>query len=211
MITNNPLKEISKVKNVFSTLFSGKLSAIFSKKTLSPFKTTNILALLTVLTCAGCSTIQQKVSAAADAIQTDAQIAHDGNFRIKRVRSCLASGDILGAQEHRDTLHSMHYRCIADIEIAAAKYPMQKAEALEGVKKTTEDIWNISDANKRAMALLALLKFELETQGDIPQAKETIKQTEKTIAFILDEHSRKMQRYGELQLLLEKNNHLLSR
>ena len=79
------------------------------------------------------------------------------------------------------------------------------------IQEVIEEIWALSDANKRAMALLSLLKFEMETKKDIPAAKETIKQTEKTIAFILDDHARKMRRYGELQTLLEKHNHLLSR
>lgn len=209
------------VKNIFKgyikkssvslrSCLEGTTSRIL-KKTCAHLTLMFTITSLFMILLSGCSTIGQKVASAADALKTDVQTQHDENFRMRRVRKALLIGNISEAEEQRDTLHAPHWRCVANIEIAAAKYPMQKTEALEAVKKTTEDIWNISDANKRARALLALLKFELETKKDLPQAKETIKQTEKTIAFILDDHSRKMRRYGELQNLLEKHNHLLSR
>lgn len=193
-----------------------KLSAELSenrvfKKTLCYSKHILALSLLSMILLSGCSTISETVASAADALKTDVQTQHDENFRTKRVRKALSSGDILEAEQQRDTLYALHWKCIANIEIATAKYHEDQAEALEMIKTTTEEIWDLSDANKRAMALISLLKFELETKKDIPAAKETIKQTEKTIAFILDDHARKMRRYGELQTLLEKHNHLLSR
>ena len=169
------------------------------------------LSLVSIVCFSGCATVGQKIAGAADAVKADVQTQHDENFRLKRVRKALRSGNILEAEEHRDTLYASHWKCIANLEIAAAKYPSDKAEALSMVEIATEEIWEISDANKRAMALLALLKFELEIKKDIPAAKETIKQTEKTIAFILDDHFRKMRRLGELQMLQDKHNHLLSR
>lgn len=193
-----------------------KLSAELSenrvfKKTLCYSKHILALSLLSMILLSGCSTISETVASAADALKTDVQTQHDENFRIKRVRKASSSGDILEAEQERDTLYAPHWKCIANIEIATAKYHADKAEALGIIQEVIEEIWALSDANKRAMALLSLLKFELETKKDIPAAKETIKQTEKTIAFILDDHARKMRRYGELQTLLEKHNHLLSR
>jgi len=183
----------------------------FFKKTLCYSKRILALSFLSITFLSGCGAVGQKVASAADALKTDVQTQHDENFRIKRVRKALSSGDILEAEQQRETLYAPHWKCIANIEIATAKYHEDQVQALEMIKTTTEEIWDLSDANKRAMALLSLLKFELETKKDIPAAKETIKQTEKTIAFILDDHARKMRRYGELQTLIEKHNHLLSR
>jgi len=211
MIVNKYFKEQIKTKSISSRSCSERTtSGILKKKRAYSMHILATLFLSMVL-LSGCSTIGQKVASAADALKHDVQTQHDENFRIKRVRKALLAGNIPEAEEHRDTLHAPHWRCVADIEIATAKYKANNQEALKIVERTTEDIWAISDANKRAMALLALLSFELGTKKDIPAVKETIKQTEKTIAFILDDHARKMRRYGELQTLIEKHNHLLSR
>lgn len=183
----------------------------FSRYTRTFSKLSRAAAIAATFTLSSCSTIEQKVAEAAEALKTDAQTAHDENFRIKRVRKALIAGDILGAEEHRDTLRSKHWKCIANIEIAAIKYPSEVQEALQIIETASEEIWHIADANKRAMALLALLKFELETKNDAAQAKETVKQLEKTIAFIMDDHVLKMKRYGEFQKILTKHNHLLSK
>ena len=211
MIVRKIFKEKIKTKQSLSKSCSGHITSRFLKKTHIHSKHILVLSFLSIALLSGCSAVGQKVASAADALKTDMQTQHDENFRIKRVRKALSSGDILEAEQQRDTLYAPHWKCIANIEIATAKYHEDQAEALEMIKTTTEEIWELSDANKRAMALLSLLKFELETKKDIPAAKETIKQTEKTIAFILDDHARKMRRYGELQTLLEKHNHLLSR
>ena len=211
MIVNKSFKEKIKANLGLSKSCSGHITRRIIEKTHVRSKCALTIGFLSITLLSGCSIIGQKVAGAAGALKADVQTQHDENFRIKRVRKALLSGDVQAAEEHRDTLHATHWRCIANIEIAAAKYKANNQEALKIVERTTEEIWNISDANKRSKALLALLKFELETEGEIPHAIETIKQTEKTIAFILDDHSRKMRRYGELQILLEKHNHLLIR
>ena len=167
--------------------------------------------MLVVFTLSGCSTISQTVAKAADTVKTEVQTAQDENFRIKRVRKALAFGDIIGAEEHRDTLYAAHWRCIANIEIAEAKYKSNKSEALKIVKDMTEEISNILDADCRATVLLSLLHFELETKKDITEAKETIEQVEQTIAMILNNDYQKMRRKSELQALLETHKHLLNR
>lgn len=211
MIVKEYFKEQMKINSSLSKSCSGHITSQILEKTHIRSKHILALSFLSIIFLSGCSAVGQKVASAADALKTDVQTQHDENFRIKRVRKALSSGDILEAEQQRDALYAPHWKCIANIEIATAKYPTDQAQALEMIKTTTEEIWELSDASKRAMALLSLLKFELETQKDIPAAKETIKQTEKTIAFILDDHARKMRRYGELQTLLEKHNHLLSR
>jgi len=211
MIVNKFFKEPIKKNQKLSKSFSGPIVRRILEKTHRHSKHILALSFLSITFLSGCGAVGQKVASAADALKTDVQTQHDENFRIKRVRKALSSGDILEAEQQRDTLYAPHWKCIANIEIATAKYHEDQAQALEMVKEATEELWDLSDANKRAMALLSLLKFELETKKDIPAAKETIKQTEKTIAFILDDHARKMRRYGELQTLLEKHNHLLSR
>ncbi|MCB1068268.1 MAG: hypothetical protein KDK56_08785 [Simkania sp.] len=211
MIVRKIFKEKIKTKQSLSKSCSGHITSRFLKKTHIHSKHIFALSFLSITFLSGCGAIGQKVASAADALKTDVQTQHDENFRIKRIRNALSSGDILEAERHRDTLYSPHWKCIANIEIATAKYHEDQAQALEMIQVATEEIWGLADANKRAMALISLLKFELETKKDIPAAKETIKQTEKTISFILDDHARKMRRYGELQTLLEKHNHLLSR
>lgn len=211
MIAKNYFKLKIKKTSIFSKSRSGNsVKGILNKMTAFP-KTVLVVVPFSITLLSGCATIGEKVAYAADALKTDVQTQHDENFRIKRVRKALLIGDIPEAEKHRDNLYALHWRCIANLEIAAAKYPTQKSQALKSVKQVTKEIWTISDPNKRAMALLALLKFELETSKDVTQAKKTAKQTKKTIAFILDDHARKMRRYGELQTLIEKHNHLLSR
>ena len=211
MIVNNSFKEQIKTNSSLSKSCSGHIASRFLKKKRRHSKHILALSFLSITFLSGCGAVGQKVASAADALKTDVQTQHDENFRIKRVRKALSSGDILEAEQERDTLYAPHWKCIANIEIAAAKYHADQVQALKMIQAATEEIWELADANKRAMALISLLKFELETKKDIPSAKETIKQTEKTIAFILDDHTRKMRRYGELQTLLEKHNHLLSR
>ncbi|MCB1073370.1 MAG: hypothetical protein KDK96_09765 [Chlamydiia bacterium] len=211
MIVNNSFKEQIKTNSSLSKSCSGHIPSHFLKKTHRHSKYILALSFLSIAFLSGCSAVGQKVASAADALKTDVQTQHDENFRMKRVRKALFSGDVLEAEQQRDSLYASHWKCIANIEIATAKYQLDQAQALEIIQEVTEEIWDLSDANKRAIALLSLLKFELEIKKDIPAAKETIKQTEKTIAFILDDHARKMRRYGELQTLLEKHNHLLSR
>lgn len=167
--------------------------------------------LLSIFTLPGCSTISQKVTSAVDTVKGEVQTSQDEIFRMKRVRSSLALGDITTAEEHRDTLFAKHFQCIAKIEIAAATYQEDKESALKMIEKTTEEIWEISDANNRAMALLSLLSFEIETKKDVPVAKETIKQIKQTITFILDNEYQKLKRHNELLSLLKTHNHLLSR
>jgi len=211
MIVKKIFKERVKTRQSLSKFCSERITSKILEKTHPYPKHILALGFLSITFLSGCGAVGQKVASAADALKTDVQTQHDENFRIKRVRKALSSGDILEAEQQRDTLYAPHWQCIANIEIAAAKYHTDQAQALKLIETTTEEIWDLSDANKRAMALLSLLKFELETKKDIPAAKETIKQTEKTIAFISDDHARKMRRYGELQTLLKKHNHLLSR
>ncbi|MCB1107471.1 MAG: hypothetical protein KDK76_05175 [Chlamydiia bacterium] len=211
MIVNKSFKEQVKIDPSLSKNSSEPITSKILEKKRTCSKNILAISFLSITLLSGCSVIGQTVASAADALKTDVQTQHDENFRIRRVRKALSSGDLLEAEKERDTLYASHWKCIANIEIATAKYHHDKDQALEIIKTTTEEIWDLSDANKRAMALLSLLKFELETKKDIPSAKETIKQTEKTISFILDDHARKMRRYGELQTLLEKHNHLLTR
>jgi len=211
MIVNKYFKEQIKTKSISPKSCSEHTTSRILKKTCAHSKHILTIGSLSMIFLSGCSTVGQKLASAADVIARDVQTQHDENFRIKRVRKALCAGDIPGAEEHRDTLHASHWRSIANIEIATAKYIAEKEQALEIVSKTTEEIWNIADADNRAMALLALLSFELGTKKDIPAAKETIKQTKQTIAFILDNDYQHMRRQSELQTLIKTHNHLLSR
>lgn len=210
MIVKQNFKEQIKTNPLSPKPRSGCALSSFFEKTRAYSKH---LALLTILPTllSGCSTIQTAVSNQIEAVKTDIQTQHDETVRIKRVRTALLAGNIEEAKTHRDTLYTSHWKCIATIEIAAAEYSHTPQEALKTIDSATQELWNISDANSRAMALLALLKFELETQKDIPLAKETLKQTENTIEFIFDNDFLKRRRLIELHTLVQSNNHLLSR
>ncbi len=207
MIINKIFKERVKALKPCSQYIMNAIS----KKTRSFPKQFFVLSFGSTLLLSGCSTIQTAVSNKVEAVKTDVQSQHDEVFRIKRVRKALASGHIEEACKHRDTLYMPHWKCIANIEIATTTYAMEAEGALEMISSTVEEIWSISDPNDRAMALIALLKFELETKKDIPAAEEIIKQTEKTIEYIVNNDFFQKSRIIELDTLLQKNNHLLSR
>ncbi len=163
------------------------------------------------LSLTSCSTIGGQLTSAAEFVKADVQTQHDENFRMRAIRKALKAQNIAEAEQTSQTLYAPHWKCIASLEIAAVKFQKDKPEALAMAHESSEAIWEINDPNKRAMALLALLRFELETSKDLPAAKKTIEQADKTIEFITNDPARQMRRYGELEALQAKHNHLLSR
>ena len=185
MIGSKSFKEQVKIVPMLSKTPLEHVLRPFFEKTHTYSKHLVLLGVLSTM-LSGCSTIQTVVSAQIEAAKADIQTNHDEVVRIKRVRNALLKEDIEKAKALRDTIYASYFRYIATIEIAAAEYPHNPEEALCTIDSTIEKIWDIIDPNDRAMTLIALLKFQLETEKNIPAAKETIEQTENTISFIID-------------------------
>jgi len=170
----------------------------------------------TLVALSACSVVSNAVSEVSHTLKTDVQTAHDENFRLKRVRKSLREGKIEEAEQHRDTLFAEHWKIVANIEIASHKYANDREEAVKMIDEVREEVWELSDPNQRSIALIALVKFELEVEKDVARALGTIRQTEKTIQFIegdekISAENRQGRRLYALDRIIEANNHIISR
>ncbi|CCB87841.1 hypothetical protein [Simkania negevensis] len=155
----------------------------------------------------GCA-IQQKIASETSQIKTRASSVRD-RLLLRKVRNKIAAGEVTSAQEDLRGFLLPSYRCRAELLLAKEQYKKSTQESLVAVEKIENSIWEIQSPSQRSHALLDLVEFFVTVHRDIPKAKQTLQETEKTIFLIQDETLQ--HRIAALLKLKEKYNHLFIR
>ncbi|MCB1115010.1 MAG: hypothetical protein KDK71_00955 [Chlamydiia bacterium] len=184
----------------------GAIGKLFCSRTIKTLLFAATITAPLVLT-SGCS-IQEKIAAEASQIKTRASSARD-RLLFRKVSKKISGGEIASAREDLEGFILPSYRHRAEILLAKEKYKTSVQESLEDIEKIEDSVWEIESPSLRSHVLLDLIEFFIVVHRDIPKAKQTLVETEKTIFLIRDETLQ--HRMAALLKLKEKYNHLLIR